>query len=86
MIDDMSRYCCVYLLKMKEDTLDCSMTWLMPCWTLLDYIRHDCGWGLTLLNSYHILNRVPMKNKEKLHMKNELRENLHFLTYTHEVV
>jgi hypothetical protein len=63
MIDDTSRYCYVYSLKIKDDTLDCSLAWLMPCWTLLDYLRHDRG-GLTLLNSYHILNRVPMKNKE----------------------
>jgi hypothetical protein len=46
---------------------------------LLDYLRHDGG---ALLTSYHVLNRVPMKNKKKTPYKKWIgRKSL--LSYLH---
>jgi hypothetical protein len=53
------------------------MTWLITCWTLLDYLRHD---GVILLTSCHVLNRVSMKNKKKTSYEEWIRRK-HSLSY-----
>jgi hypothetical protein len=48
--------------ELPKERITHSLTWLIPCWTLLDYLRHG---GVALLTSSHVLNRFPIKNKEK---------------------
>jgi hypothetical protein len=48
--------------RLLKEVIAHGLTWLIPCWTLLDYLRRH---GAALLNTCHVLNRVLMKNKEK---------------------